>query len=90
MDNEVIFVPVVPWQQYVASIEDIFFFFKGDFLEFFIFIYVFQHCFICRPSDSTVSEDAGIEPRTDANLALPAYLLSNRHNFTRFTRLKGL
>jgi hypothetical protein len=23
-----------------------------------------QHCFICRPSDSTVSEYAGIEPRT--------------------------
>jgi hypothetical protein len=23
-----------------------------------------QHCFICRPSDSTVSEDAGIEPST--------------------------
>ncbi len=22
------------------------------------------HCFICRPSDSSVSEDAGIEPRT--------------------------
>ncbi len=22
-----------------------------------------QHCFICSPSDSTVSEDAGIEPR---------------------------
>ncbi len=23
-----------------------------------------QHCFICRPSDNTVSADAGIEPRT--------------------------
>ncbi len=23
-----------------------------------------QHCFICRPSDSTVPTDAGIEPRT--------------------------
>jgi hypothetical protein len=23
-----------------------------------------QHCFICRPKDSTVSEDAGIEPMT--------------------------
>jgi hypothetical protein len=32
---------------------------QGDFFMFFI-----QHCFICRPSDSTVSEDAGIEPRT--------------------------
>jgi hypothetical protein len=29
-----------------------------------------QHCFICRPSDSTVSEDAGIETRTVATLAL--------------------
>jgi hypothetical protein len=29
-----------------------------------------QHCFICRPSDSTVSEDAGIEPKTVAATAL--------------------
>jgi hypothetical protein len=29
-----------------------------------------QHCFICHPSDSTVSEDAGIEFRTVATLAL--------------------
>jgi hypothetical protein len=29
-------------------------------------MYVFQHCFICRPSDFTVSKDAGIEPRTVA------------------------
>jgi hypothetical protein len=27
------------------------------------------HYFICRPLDSTVSEDAGIEPRTVAMLA---------------------
>ncbi len=25
---------------------------------------VIQHRFICRPSESTVSEDVGIEPRT--------------------------
>jgi hypothetical protein len=31
----------------------------GGFLGFLCFI---QHCSICRPSDSTVSEDAGIEP----------------------------
>jgi hypothetical protein len=31
---------------------------------------VIQHCVICRPSDSTVSEDAGIEPRTVAATAL--------------------
>jgi hypothetical protein len=30
---------------------------------------VIQHNFICRPSDSTVSEDAVIEPRTVATLA---------------------
>jgi acetyltransferase-like isoleucine patch superfamily enzyme len=29
-----------------------------------------QHCFICRPSDFTVSEDAAIEPRTAATTAL--------------------
>ncbi len=33
---------------------------------------VLQHCFICRPSDSSVSEDAGIEPRTVATLPLTA------------------
>jgi hypothetical protein len=38
----------------------------------FFFKYVIQHCFICRPSDSTVSEDAGIEPRTVATLVLTA------------------
>jgi hypothetical protein len=34
------------------------------------YMYDIQHCFICRPSDSTVSEDAGIEPRTVASTAL--------------------
>jgi hypothetical protein len=33
-----------------------------------------QHCLICRSSDSTVPEDAGIEPRTAATLALAAVL----------------
>jgi hypothetical protein len=42
---------------------------------FFIFLEIFfpcyiQHCFICRPSDSTVPTDAGIEPRTVATGAL--------------------
>jgi hypothetical protein len=46
--------------------------FKGGFfLHFFIFFtYCIQHCFICRPSDSTVPTDAGIEPRTVATGAL--------------------
>ncbi len=31
--------------------------------DFYLFLqYIIQHCFNCRPSDSTVSEDAGIEP----------------------------
>jgi hypothetical protein len=38
--------------------------------EFFLFMYDIQHLFIGRPSDSTVSEDAGIEPRTVATVAL--------------------
>ena len=43
--------------------------FKGGFFGIFnFFIYDTQHCFICRPSDSTVSEDAGIEPRTRLRL----------------------
>jgi hypothetical protein len=42
-------------------------------------MYVIQHCNICRPSDSTVSEDAGIEPKTVATLALTAiYALTIR------------
>ncbi len=39
-------------------------------LQSFYIRYDIQHCFICRPSDSTVSEDAGIEPRTVATTAL--------------------
>ncbi len=34
----------------------------GGGLDFFVFMYVIQHCCICRPSYSTVSKDAGIEP----------------------------
>ncbi len=36
----------------------------------FFLSYYIQHCFICRPSDSTVPTDAGIEPRTVATGAL--------------------
>jgi hypothetical protein len=51
------------WQSFIKG---------GDFLGFFSFyvLYYNQHCFICCPSDSTVSEDAGIEPRTVATTAL--------------------
>ncbi len=45
-----------------------FFFFGGG--TFLFFSYYIQHCFIFRPSDSTVPTDAGIEPRTVATSAL--------------------
>ncbi len=32
----------------------------------YFFMYNIQHCFICRPSDSTMSKDAGIEPHFKA------------------------
>ncbi len=41
---------------------------KGGCFRF--FVYFIHHCFICRRSDSTVSEDAGIKLRTVATLAL--------------------
>ncbi len=40
-------------------------------------MYDIQNCFICRPSDSTVSEDAWIEPRAAVTTAL-AVRRSNR------------
>jgi hypothetical protein len=43
--------------------------FFGGIFNFFFFVYT-QHCFICRPSDSSVPTDAGIEPRTVAIGAL--------------------
>ncbi len=33
-------------------------------------MYDIQHCFICRPLDSTLSEDVEIDPRTVATTAL--------------------
>ncbi len=36
-------------------------------------MYFIQHCSICRPSDSTVSEDAVTETRTVATLALTVW-----------------
>jgi hypothetical protein len=41
----------------------------GGFFGFFMYVLI-QHCFIYRPSDSTVSEDAGTKPRTVATSAL--------------------
>jgi hypothetical protein len=47
--------------------------FKGGFFK----IYFDQYCIICSPSDTSVSKDAGIEPRTVATLALLAVRRSN-------------
>jgi hypothetical protein len=48
------------------------------------FMYVVQHYFIYRPSDSTVSEDAGIELRTVVIFALTTRLdLASRLSFER-------
>ncbi len=44
----------------------IYIFFLKFFFGKFFFSYCIQHCFICRPSDSLVPTDAGIEPRTVA------------------------
>jgi hypothetical protein len=56
--------------KYAKSSPDVYITVKqGDFCIF-ISMYCIQHCFICHPSDSTVSEDAGIEPRTVATLAV--------------------
>jgi hypothetical protein len=43
-------------------------------------MYCIQHCFICRPSDSTVSEDAEIEPRT---VATSAFAVRRSNNSAR-------
>ncbi len=43
---------------------------RGTFLDFFIFMYVSQYCSVCRLSDSTVSEDPGVESRIVATIAL--------------------
>ncbi len=39
---------------------------QDTYIEFYLFLYVIPHCFICRPSDSAASEKAGIEPKTVA------------------------
>jgi hypothetical protein len=52
-------------------------------------MYCIPHCFICRPSDSTVSEDAGIEPRTVATmvLALAVFIFDKKTDVRRPYRI---
>ncbi len=61
------------WQRVLFRSQKTNLFFSSNRAIFFIFcssLYWFQHCCICRPSDFTVSEYAGIEPRTVATSAL--------------------
>ncbi len=52
-------------------------------------MYDIQHCFICRPSASTVSEDAGIEPRTVATIRhWLSYALTTLLDFIHLLKLK--
>ncbi len=57
--------PKYPWYKVPKHIVK-----QWDFFNFFFSMYCIQYCFFCRPSDSTVSEDAEIEPRTVATSAL--------------------
>jgi hypothetical protein len=58
------------------------------------FLYFVQHCFICRPSDLTVSEDACIEPRTVATSVLAVrrsnHSAKSHPNFLAFYWSTGL
>ncbi len=58
-----------------------------------------QHCFICHPLNYTVSEDAGLEPRTVATLALTvrrsnlsarSHPLHRKKRFTSFPSPAGM
>ncbi len=55
---------------YCNSRENVIILFLDIFWGDFFLSYNIQHCFICRPSDSTVPTDAGIEHRTVATGAL--------------------
>jgi hypothetical protein len=52
-------------------------------------MYCIQHCFICRPSDSTVSDVAGIEPRTVATSALAVSALTTRLDLIHIEKQKS-
>jgi hypothetical protein len=43
--------------------------------DFFVFLYVIQHCFICQAPDSTVSKDAKIKPQTVATFVIGSQTL---------------
>ncbi len=76
-------------ENFIYSKQNMKLFFRWDFGRFFflsVYCTYIQHCFICRPSDSSVSEDAGIAPRTVATSALAAVRRSN-HSATSHLQL---
>ncbi len=56
----------IPAVDYSVIKDDLTSFFYRNFFPIAKVLSCIQHCFICRPSDSTVPTDAGIEPRTVA------------------------
>ncbi len=65
---------------------------KGN-IFYFIFMHIFQHCFICRPSESPVSEDAGTNPgllrlwhRLSDAITTWLDLIHNRLDFIQFPK----
>jgi hypothetical protein len=57
--------------------------FKGDFFGLLFFVYVIQHCFVWRPSDSTVSEECWV-----SNLILARTTRRSNHS-TRYPQGKS-
>ncbi len=62
------------------KVKEILLFLKGDFFEFFYLRY--STLLHLPPSDSTMSKDAGIEPRTVATLALQPDAVNIRLDLT--------
>ncbi len=78
----------VPLKSWIKKI-----FQRGNVFACFLVMHVIQHCFICRPSHLTVSEDAGIEPRTVVTLTLTARHsnhLDRSQSQTKFRTLRQL
>ncbi len=55
---------------------------EDGFFVFFLSMYCIQLCFICRPSDSTVSEDAGLLRLGIVSQTLTRLNLTRRYEYT--------
>ncbi len=60
--KEIVVTLIMPRYMSKKTVQSILNYKMGFFMDF--FINVIKHWFICRPSDSTASDDAEIEPRT--------------------------